>query len=96
MSAHLQLSIHSLSYQERTLMTPALEGIMKFIPDPIVSCDIIGDNYSSIVDGLSTMAINSLVKVLSWYDNEWMHSCRCADMFRRLGQWCKYELNQSS
>ena len=74
--------------------TPALKGIMKFVTDPIVSCDIIGDNYSSIVDGLSTMVIKnpaggSLVKVLSWYDNEWMYSCRCADMFHRLGQWCK-------
>ena len=69
---------------------PELKGIMKFVTDPIVSCDIIGDNHSSIVDGLSTMVMKnpaggSLVKVLSWYDNEWMYSCRCADMFHFLG-----------
>jgi Glyceraldehyde-3-phosphate dehydrogenase/erythrose-4-phosphate dehydrogenase len=68
-----------------------LKGIMKFTMDPIVSTDIISDPYSSIVDGLSTKVIKnptggSLVKVLSWYDNEWMYSCRCADIFHRLGQ----------
>ena len=70
-----------------------LKGIMKFTMDPIVSSDIIGDPYSSIVDGLSTMIIpnpsgfGTLVKVLSWYDNEWMYSCRCADIFFRLGKY---------
>lgn len=66
-----------------------LKGIMRFTLDPIVSSDIIDDPHSSIVDGLSTMVIQnehgSLVKVLSWYDNEWMYSCRCADIFHRLG-----------
>lgn len=66
-----------------------LKGIMRFTLDPIVSSDIIDDPHSSIVDGLSTMVIDntqgSLVKVLSWYDNEWMYSCRCADIFHRLG-----------
>ena len=69
--------------------TPDLKGIMTFTLDPIVSSDIIDDNHSSIVDGLSTMVLpnasGSLVKVLSWYDNEWMYSCRCADIFHRLG-----------
>jgi len=70
-----------------------LKGIMKFTMDPIVSTDIIGDCYSSIVDGLSTMTLpnpagfGTLIKVLSWYDNEWMYSCRCADIFFRLGKY---------
>jgi glyceraldehyde-3-phosphate dehydrogenase/erythrose-4-phosphate dehydrogenase len=71
--------------------TPALKGILTFTTDPIVSADIIDDPASSIVDGLSTMVIptpggGTLVKVLSWYDNEWMYSCRCADIFHRLGK----------
>ena len=76
-----------------TCQKPELKGIMKFVTEPIVSSDIIDDSYSSIVDGLSTMVIpnpagGTLVKVLSWYDNEWMYSCRCADIFHRLGKWC--------
>jgi glyceraldehyde-3-phosphate dehydrogenase type I len=71
--------------------TPALKGILTYTEDPIVSADIIDDPASSIVDGLSTMVIpgpnnTTLVKVLSWYDNEWMYSCRCADIFHRLGK----------
>jgi len=67
-----------------------LVGIMKYVTDPIVSTDIISDPYSSIVDALSTKVLpnpdgkGTLVKVLSWYDNEWMYSCRCADIFHRL------------
>lgn len=67
---------------------PALKDIMKYSDDPIVSSDIIDDPHSSIVDGLSTMVIQnengSFVKVLSWYDNEWMYSCCCADIFHRI------------
>ena len=71
----------------------SLVGIMKYVTDPIVSTDIIGDPYSSIVDSLSTKVLpnpegfGTLVKVLSWYDNEWMYSCRCADIFHRLEQY---------
>ena len=70
---------------------PELKGILGYTEDPIVSSDIIGDSRSSIVDGLSTKVMKnaeggSLVKVLSWYDNEWMYSCRCADMFARIGK----------
>ena len=67
-----------------------LVGIMKYVTEPIVSTDIIHDSYSSIVDSLSTKVLpnpsgfGTLVKVLSWYDNEWMYSCRCADIFHRL------------
>jgi glyceraldehyde 3-phosphate dehydrogenase len=43
--------------------------------------DYKGDDRSSIVDGLSTMVVGEkTVKVLSWYDNEWGYSCRCADL----------------
>ena len=71
----------------------SLKGIMSYTTDPIVSTDIIGNQYSSIVDGLSTKVLpnpegfGTLVKVLSWYDNEWMYSCRCADIFHLLGKY---------
>jgi glyceraldehyde-3-phosphate dehydrogenase type I len=67
-----------------------LVGIMTYVTEPIVSTDIIGCKYSSIVDSLLTKVMpnpdgkGTLVKVISWYDNEWMYSCRCADIFHIL------------
>ncbi|MEM0003032.1 MAG: type I glyceraldehyde-3-phosphate dehydrogenase [Thermoproteota archaeon] len=59
-----------------------MKGIMKFVEDPIVSADIVGDPHSAIIDGLLTNVIQgNLVKVFSWYDNEWGYSNRLADLF---------------
>lgn len=58
-----------------------LKGIMDYTEDPIVSIDVVGNPHSSVVDGLSTMVTGkTLVKVLSWYDNEWGYSCRLVDL----------------
>jgi len=54
-----------------------------------VSIDYIGNSYSSIVDAEYTNVIGgrgNLVKVLSWYDNEWGYSCRCVDMMNRIAE----------
>ena len=59
---------------------PEFEGILKYCEDPIVSADIIGDPYSTIFDSLSTFKKGNLVKVLSWYDNEWGYSSRLYDL----------------
>ena len=64
-----------------------LKGIMAYTEEPIVSADIIGDPHSSIVDGLSTMVLgdnNNVVKVLSWYDNEWSFSSRLVDLIKYI------------
>jgi glyceraldehyde 3-phosphate dehydrogenase len=61
----------------------ALKGLLGVIDAPLVSMDFKGDDRSSIVDGLSTMAIGEdMLKVLAWYDNEWGYSCRVADLTR--------------
>jgi glyceraldehyde 3-phosphate dehydrogenase len=58
-----------------------LQGLLGYTEEPLVSVDFKGDEASSIVDALSTMVIdNNMVKVLSWYDNEWGYSNRCADL----------------
>ncbi len=57
-----------------------LEGILKYTEDPIVSTDIVGDSHSSIFDATETKVIGRLVKVLSWYDNEWGYSNRLVDL----------------
>lgn len=61
----------------------ALEGILEYTEDPVVSSDVIGNPHSSIFDGLSTMVMNgNLLKVVAWYDNEWGYSCRVVDLIR--------------
>jgi len=58
-----------------------MKGILGFCEEPLVSVDFRGDGRSSIIDALSTMVIGpKLVKVLSWYDNEFGYSQRLADL----------------
>ncbi|MCX5969973.1 MAG: type I glyceraldehyde-3-phosphate dehydrogenase [Coprothermobacterota bacterium] len=57
-----------------------LAGIMGYNEEPLVSMDYKGSPLSSIVDGLSTMVVGNLVKVVAWYDNEWGYSVRVADL----------------
>jgi glyceraldehyde 3-phosphate dehydrogenase (phosphorylating) len=59
-------------------------GILQYTEDPIVSSDIVGNSYSCIIDGLSTMTHGNQAKVIGWYDNEWGYSCRCVDVIDRL------------
>ncbi|WP_412710276.1 type I glyceraldehyde-3-phosphate dehydrogenase [Atrimonas thermophila] len=57
-----------------------LKGILAYCEEPLVSIDFLHDAHSSIVDALSTKVNANLVKVLSWYDNEWGYSCRVVDL----------------
>jgi glyceraldehyde 3-phosphate dehydrogenase len=59
-----------------------MKGILDYTEDPIVSTDIVGDPHSSIVDAGGTMVIGDgrMVKVISWYDNEWGYSNRCVEL----------------
>jgi glyceraldehyde 3-phosphate dehydrogenase len=62
-----------------------MKGILEYIEDPIVSCDVIGNPHSSIFDSLLTKVIDgNFVKVISWYDNEAGYSNRLADMVEKL------------
>jgi len=65
-----------------------LKGILEYCDEPIVSSDVIGNCNSSIFDALSTITVpkggSKLVKVVSWYDNEWGYSCRTVDMIQKL------------
>ncbi len=57
-----------------------LKGILGYTDLPLVSKDFLNDSRSSIVDGESTYVIDNMVKVVSWYDNEWGYSCRIVDL----------------
>jgi len=61
-----------------------MRGILQYQEDPIVSIDIVGNSHSSIFDPALTMAKGKLVKVISWYDNEWGYSCRLVDLVQRV------------
>jgi glyceraldehyde 3-phosphate dehydrogenase len=64
-----------------------LQGILCYTEDPIVSSDVIGDPHSSIFAADFTQIIDgNLLKVVSWYDNEWGYSCRTVDLVERMGQ----------
>jgi glyceraldehyde 3-phosphate dehydrogenase len=65
----------------------AFAGIIEYTEDPIVSTDIIGNPHSSIFDASGTHVLGgNLVKVMSWYDNEWGYSNRVVDLIERLGE----------
>jgi glyceraldehyde 3-phosphate dehydrogenase len=64
-----------------------LKGILGVSDDPLVSTDFRGDTRSSIIDADSTMVLGgTMVKVISWYDNEWGYSCRVADLIRFVAE----------
>lgn len=69
---------------EKAASEPPLKGILGYSPLPLVSTDFQGTSYSSVLDSLSTMAINELVKVVAWYDNEWGYACRVAELAHYL------------
>jgi glyceraldehyde 3-phosphate dehydrogenase len=65
--------------------TGALTGILQYTGDPIVSSDIVKSSYSSIFDSeLTSVLEGTLVKVLSWYDNEWGYSNRCVELAQKV------------
>ncbi len=58
-----------------------MKGILGYSEEPLVSIDYRGDERSSIIDALSTMVMDgNMVKVVSWYDNEWGYACRVVDL----------------
>jgi glyceraldehyde 3-phosphate dehydrogenase len=62
-----------------------MKGILAYTEDPIVSSDIVSDPHSSIFDSLLTVAMDGrMVKVVSWYDNEWGYSNRVVDLVQKV------------
>ena len=62
-----------------------MKGILQYCDDPIVSSDVVANPYSSIFDSLVTMTVGKkLVKLVSWYDNEWGYSNRVVDLIGKL------------
>jgi glyceraldehyde 3-phosphate dehydrogenase len=74
-------SVDEINAAMREESEGALKGIMAYTEEPLVSSDLKGNDHSSIFSALETMTIGGdMVKVVSWYDNEWGYSCRVADL----------------
>ena len=63
-----------------------LKGYLGYEENELVSADFRGDSRSSIVDAPMTLVVGNLVKVISWYDNEWGYSCRVRDLINFIGK----------
>jgi glyceraldehyde 3-phosphate dehydrogenase len=61
-----------------------MKGYLEYTEDPIVSIDVVGNPASSIYDGPSTMSMGTMVKCVSWYDNEWGYSNRVKDLIKLM------------
>jgi glyceraldehyde 3-phosphate dehydrogenase len=78
-------SVEELNAAFKAAADGPMQGILQYTEDPIVSTDIITNQHSSIVDGQLTAVLDdTLVKVVSWYDNEWGYSNRVVDLVQRV------------
>ncbi|MBT5955010.1 type I glyceraldehyde-3-phosphate dehydrogenase [bacterium] len=62
----------------------AMEGVVEYVDEPIVSCDVIGNPHSSVFDSLLTMVDGNMIKIVSWYDNEIGYSSRVVDLVSKI------------
>jgi len=70
----------------REMAEGQMKGILAYTEEPLVSIDLKGNTNSSIFSALETLVIGgNLVKVVSWYDNEWGYACRIGDLTARVG-----------
>ena len=76
-----EVTVEEINAAFKAAAEGALEGLLEYTEDPIVSSDIKMNPSSCIFDSLATMVIGgNMVKVLGWYDNEWGYACRTADL----------------
>ncbi len=82
-----EVTVEDVKAALRKAAEGALEGILEYSEEPLVSTDIIGNPHSSIFDAGATQVMDGrFIKVLSWYDNEWGYSNRVVDLIERIAQ----------
>ncbi|MBJ7331328.1 MAG: type I glyceraldehyde-3-phosphate dehydrogenase [Solirubrobacteraceae bacterium] len=83
--ASRETSVEEVNAAVKAQADGPMKGILAYTEDPIVSSDIVTDPHSSIFDSLLTNVIDgTLVKVVSWYDNEWGYSNRVVDLVQKV------------
>jgi glyceraldehyde 3-phosphate dehydrogenase len=83
--ANRETSVEEVNEALKTAAEGPLKGYLQYTDEPIVSSDIIKNPHSSILDSQLTAVMDgTMVKVVSWYDNEWGYSNRCVDLVQKL------------
>ena len=80
------VTVDEVNAAVKTAAGGALKGILEYCDEPIVSSDIVNNPASSIFDSLCTMTKGRVVKVISWYDNEWAYSQRTVDIMEKMAK----------
>ena len=81
------VTVEELNAAFQTAADGPLKGILGVSTEPLVSMDFKGDSRSSIIDADNTMVMGgNLIKVVTWYDNEWGYSCRTADLAAKMAK----------
>lgn len=73
-------SVEEINAAMKEYADGAMKGILQYSEEELVSSDLKGNTHSSIFSAVDTVVIDEMVKVVSWYDNEWGYSCRIADL----------------
>lgn len=82
-----EVTVEEINNALKAAAAGPMKGILDYTDEPLVSKDFNDNPHSSIIDGLSTMVIEgSMVKVVSWYDNEWGYSNRVVDLAIFMGK----------
>ncbi len=82
-----EVTVEQVNHSLKEAAENRLKGILDYNELPLVSIDYNGNPFSSIVDGLSTMVVGGdMVKIVSWYDNEWGYSCRIVDLIKYIAK----------
>jgi glyceraldehyde 3-phosphate dehydrogenase len=83
--ASRETSVDEINAAMKAAAEGPMRGILQYTEDPIVSTDIIKNSHSSIVDSeLTSVMDGTMVKLVSWYDNEWGYSCRLVELVQKL------------
>jgi len=83
-----EASVDDINKAMKEYADGAMKGILEYSDEELVSTDIIGNDHSSIFSSVDTIGLGNMVKVVSWYDNEWGYACRlgdCCDFVAKKG-----------
>jgi glyceraldehyde 3-phosphate dehydrogenase len=78
------VTVDSVNAAMKAAAEGPMKGVLAYCDEPIVSSDIVLNPASSIFDSLCTMVKGRIVKVVSWYDNEWGYSNRSVDIMEKI------------
>ena len=79
-----EASVDEVNESMKAASEGKMKGILGYSDEPLVSADYVHCPYSSVVDSIETRSMGNMIKVVSWYDNEWGYVCRLIEVAERL------------